>query len=176
MSFQITDDMIKNLANDIVSNFVIQNKKTSCFSELPNLENSSDEMLIVQFKNKSGTKKKFSRFDFGAVWHGNYYCKAEKGKFGSPTKPDHFAMIRENIQVVNKPGRVLSPITSEPIEAKDVFVLPPGSLDTLIQKKSYILLYLTLLVTRRTLNKEFKFIQMLQPEYIREARRIISNG
>lgn len=176
MFFQVTDDMIKNLADDIVSNFVIQNKKNSCFSELPNQENSSDEMLIVQSKNKTGTRKNFSRFDFGAVWHGNFYRKAEKGKFGSPTKSDHFAMIRENIQVMNKPGRSLSPFTSEPIEAKDVLVLPPGGLGTLIQKKSYLLLYWTLLVTRKSLYEEFKFIQMLQPEYIREARRIISNG
>ncbi|MFA6309699.1 MAG: hypothetical protein WC677_08230 [Clostridia bacterium] len=180
MVLEVTDDMIKNLTMAITSNFTKQKFPTTTLSKSANQEKSFEELLPIPAKKKeSPAKKESSRFDFGAIWHGNLHSKAEEGTFGSASKPNHFAMIRDNVQVVNKPGRSLSPITSKSRDAfavKDVLVLSPGELDTFIQKKSYILLYLTLLVTRKTLYKEFKFIQMLQPEHIKEARRILSNG
>ena len=141
------------------------------------------QSIEVGFKNNPSAQPELdfpserSKCSFGAVWHGDFYTKTEKGHFGSPAKPLHYGMINDRRKkVVRKPTRSFALMSTRKHGGSCVMQLPAGVLKTRQQKKSYINLNYRVLVRRAVLEKSFDFIQFLPEQYINEAKRIMKNG
>lgn len=118
-----------------------------------------------------------SIYDFGSIWHGDFYANTELGRFGSDSKRNHYGMIADHRKRLRKkPTRYIAPITSKEKSGSKVLILAPGTLKTSQKKQSFVILKYKLLVRRSVLVDSFEYIQRLSEDYIREARRIIKNG
>jgi len=107
------------------------------------------------------------RYHVGAVWFGDWFTKADKGRFGSTKSPKHFAAVLQRNP--KKTRFTLKPITSK--TNKDAVVLPPGLLPGATKfTVSYLLFRITLQATRRTLDTHFEYRCTLPNEYISKAK------
>ena len=118
-----------------------------------------------------------SKYDFGSVWHGDFYSNTEWGQFGSNKKKNHYGLITDRRKrLILKPTRHMAPITSKKKNGKRILKLPPGELKTYKAKQSYILLSCKLLMRKSVLDHSCEFIQRLSDQYIDETIRIMNNG
>jgi hypothetical protein len=114
-------------------------------------------------------KTERERYHIGAVWHGNWYERADAGRFGSPEKLNHFACISFRNQVATT--FTLAPITSkERSSVTGNVMLPPGTIPCGEFCTCYILYRIKLRASRQTLDMHFKYRATLHREHVQEMR------
>jgi len=112
------------------------------------------------------------KYHVGAVWSGNWFRHADKGKFGSSKKPRHFACV------MKRPGSpvrffTLAPITSKRHRKNAVF-LPAGVIPGTQFTASWILPRVKLRASRTTLDTKFEYTVNLPATYVKEMREIMT--
>ena len=114
------------------------------------------------------------KYHADAVWYGDWFRKADVGRFGSEKKPKHFAAIMSR----SKPESrfTLAPITS--LKSDAAVVLPAGLLPGATKLTvSFMLIKIKLQASRETLDTYFQYRCSLSPEYVQQAKeRIRDDG
>lgn len=112
------------------------------------------------------------RYHVGAIWHGNWHDYADRGSFGSPEKPNHYACIaRRNDHLTRF---TLHPITSIRHDGPDVLVLPRGRIPSNQFVCSYLLTRIKLVATRETLDTRFRYTCSLTPPEVQSMKEMTS--
>lgn len=140
-----------------------------------NLQASLRHEVVAEKKEASG-----ARWHVGAVWFGDWYHThlrqpGDRGRFGSPQKIRHFAVIHKRFRHKNPSSVGLHPVTSQPKNAS--LHLPPGTLpDAGKFTDSYILYKIHLIMTHKTLETgPFDYRCTLAPETTQELVRLSKN-
>lgn len=115
------------------------------------------------------------RFRLGHVWYGDWQ-RADRGRFGSPGSPSHFAVVTR--RKVSKHARrvTLGPVTSKiKRNRKHTVLLPRGVLPGVKFCQSQLLLGWRLMASRPTLDNEFKHRGQLPSVFVDEIAREMSH-
>ncbi len=119
--------------------------------QLENLQAAFDGVAVDR---AAPTGNPEQRYHVGAVWYGNWWEKADGGRFGSEKKPRHNACLKRRSKC--KSYFTFAPITSEKRKGADILVLREGTIPGGECCVSYLLAKFKLIAQRRTLDEHFE--------------------
>ncbi len=127
------------------------------------LENLADALRGEPVQRAPASDNPNQCYDPGAVWYGDWLHYADQGRFGTKEKLQHNACITRRLKTASF---VLAPITSERKKGDGVVEILPGTIPGGRFSKSYILTKWRLIISRRNLDKHFKYKCSLVQEVV----------